>query len=197
MQKTANCFQKPPPVARPGATSHLNSEHTRSKKTNGWKQWVRPIADWKPSAVGGGGLLWPKIVISYGGLSRRRPYWARLPRTGADGSLATFLPRNVRHSGSANTLIMCAIGSIVRCSRLVCERLKHRRLFAPALAVLSALIGRRNRGVRWGHLSRMDVLSSVSLLHFVPSKYFEMSSETGWRRTGGLALLLCQLTSPV
>lgn len=28
------------------------------------------------------------------------------------------------------------------------ERLKHRRLFAPALAVLSALIGRRNRGVR-------------------------------------------------
>lgn len=141
-QKTTNSFQKPPPVAQPGAPSHLNSEHTRSKKTNWWKQWVRPIADWKPYAEGGkGGLLWPKIAISYGGLSRRRPYWAQLPRTGADGSPATFLPRNVRHSGSANTLIMCAIGSIVCCSRLVRERLKHRRLFAPALAVLSALIG--------------------------------------------------------
>lgn len=128
---------------------------------------------------GEGGLLWPKIAISYGGLSRRRPYWAQLPRTGADGSLATFLPRNVRHSGSANTLIMCAIGSIVCCSRLVRERLKHRRLFAPALAVLSALIGQRRRGVCWGHSSRIDVLLSVSLVHFVPSKYFEMSFETG------------------
>lgn len=48
-------------------------------------------------------------------------------------------------------------------SSVCCSRLVHYSLFAPALAVLSALIGWRNRGMYSGYLSRIDVLSSVSL----------------------------------